>query len=127
MNIKDHFCLSGHLLPSIPLYPTEQNWKCLHILSSQYTDYRVSHLKFLESSVPLGENLDFFNLLGFDIQTNSDHKTQQIKLYSVRALKCYLNEKNLIHGRVMATISKFSPQIFETYFCMKMCADKGSP
>ena len=31
------------------------------------------------------------------------------------ALKCYLNEKNVIHGRVMATISKFSPQIFETY------------
>ena len=26
-----------------------------------------------------------------------------------------MNEKNLIHGRVTATISKFSPQIFETY------------
>ena len=39
-----------------------------------------------------------------------------MKLYSVRALKRYLNEKNLIHGRIMATISKFSPQIFETYF-----------
>ena len=65
---------------------------------------------------PLGENLEFFGPLGFDYQTNSDHKTQKIKLYSVRALKSYLNEKNLIHGRVMATISKFSPQIFETYF-----------
>ena len=54
--------------------------------------------------------------LGFDVQTNSDHKTQKIKLCSVRALERYLNEKNLIHGRVMATISKFSPQIFETYF-----------
>ena len=64
----------------------------------------------------LGENLDFFSPLGFDVQTNSDHKTQKIKLYSVRALKRYLNEKNLIHGRVMATISKFSPQIFETHF-----------
>ena len=31
-------------------------------------------------------------------------------------IKRYLNEKNLMHGRVMATISKFSPQIFETYF-----------
>ena len=37
----------------------------------------------------------------------------------VRALKRYLNEKNLIHGRVKATISKFSTWIFETYF--KMC------
>ena len=64
----------------------------------------------------LRENLDFFSLLGFDAQTNSDHKTPEIQLYPVRALKPYLNEKNLIHGRVMATISKFSPQIFETYF-----------
>ena len=31
-------------------------------------------------------------------------------------LKCYLNEKNLIHGLVMATILKLSPQIFKTYF-----------
>ena len=53
---------------------------------------------------PLGENLDFFNPLGFDVQTNSDHKTKKIKLYSVRSLKRYLNGKNLIHGRVMATI-----------------------
>ena len=64
---------------------------------------------------PLGENLDFFSPLGFDVKTNSDHKTQKIKLYSVRALKCYLNEINLIYGRAMATISKFSPQIFGTY------------
>ena len=49
---------------------------------------------------PLGENLDLFSPLGFDVETNSDHKTPKIKL----------------HGRVMATISKFSPQIFETYF-----------
>ena len=46
-------------------------------------------------------------------------KPQKIKLYSVIALKRYLNERNLIHGRVMATISKFSPQIFETYFINK--------
>ena len=65
---------------------------------------------------PLGENLDFVCPLGFYVQTNSDHKTLNIKLYSVSGLKRYLNEKNLIHGRVMATISKFSPQIFETYF-----------
>ena len=35
--------------------------------------------------------------------------------------RCYLNEKNLMHGRVTATISKFSPQIFETYYRMKFC------
>ena len=67
---------------------------------------------------PLGENLDFFTPLGFGVQANSYHKTQTIKLYSVRALKRYLKEKNLIHGRVMATISKFNPQIFETYFSL---------
>ena len=27
-----------------------------------------------------------------------------------------MNEKNLTHGRVTSTTSKFSPQIFETYF-----------
>ena len=64
----------------------------------------------------LRENLHLFSLLGFDVQTNSDHKAPKIKLCSVRALKGYLNEKNLMHDRVMATISKFSPQIFETYF-----------
>ena len=68
---------------------------------------------------PLGENLDFFSPLGVDVQTNSDIKPKKIKLYSVRALECYPNEKNLTHGRVMATVSKFSPQIFETYFNTK--------
>ena len=63
---------------------------------------------------------DVFSLLGFDIQTNSDHKSQRIKLCSVSALNHYLNEKNLIHFRVMAMISKFSPQIFETY-CKYVC------
>ena len=58
----------------------------------------------------------FFSPLGFDVQTYSDHKTPKIKLCSVIALKRYRNQKNLIHGREMATISKFGPQIFETYF-----------
>ena len=65
---------------------------------------------------PLGGKLDFFSPFGFDVKTNSDHKTQKIKLYSVRASKRYLNEINLIYGRVIATISKFSPRIFETYY-----------
>ena len=61
----------------------------------------------------LGENLDLFSLLGFYLQTNSDHKAPKIKLCSVRALKGYLNEKNLMHGRVMAAISKFVDRFLE--------------
>ena len=72
----------------------------------QYTEFHISI--FLESAV-LWERPRFFSPMGFDVQTNSDHKAKEIKLYSVRALKRYLNEKDLIHGRVMATISKFSP------------------
>ena len=115
MNIKDHFCLSHHHLQAIALYPTQQNWKCLHIRDRQYTVQSFTSQIFGVVG-PLGENLNFFSPLGIDVQTNSGHKTQKVKLYSVRALKCYLNEKNLTHGRVMATISKFSPQIFKTYF-----------
>ena len=115
MNIKDHFCLSRHLLPAIALHPTQQNWKCLHTRNRQYTEFHISNFW---SGRSLGRKPRFFSTLGFDVETNSDHKTPKIKLYSVRALKRYLNEKNLIHGRVMATISKFSPQIFETYFSM---------
>ena len=65
---------------------------------------------------PLGGKFDFFSPSGFEIQSVSAYRTSKIKFYSVGALKCYLNEENLIHGRVTATISKFSPQIFETYF-----------
>ena len=42
--------------------------------------------------------------LGFKIQSNFDMKTTEIKFHSVRALKRYLNEINLIHGRETATI-----------------------
>ena len=65
---------------------------------------------------PLGENVDISSLLGFDVQTNSYHKTHKIKTQSVRALKRYLNKKNVIQGRVVATISEFIPKSFETYF-----------
>ena len=109
---KGSFCLSCHLLPAID--PTQQNWKCLHIRSHQYTEFRVSNFW---SRLSLGRNLDFFISLGFDVQTNSNHKTQKVKLYSVRAVKRYLNDKNLVHAwQVTATISKFSPRIFERYF-----------
>ena len=54
----------------------------------------------------LGGRFDFFSHLGFEIQSNFDYRTSKIKFYSVRA-KCYLNDKNLIHGQVTATISEF--------------------
>ena len=53
---------------------------------------------------PLGERFEFFSRLGFKIQSNFDLETTEIKVHSVRALKRYLNEKNLIHGRETATI-----------------------
>ena len=97
----------------IALYPTQQNWKCLHIRNCHYTLFQISNVWSRRS---LGRKSRFFSPLGFDVQTNSDHETQKIKLYSVRALKRCLDEKSIIHGRVMATISNFSPQIFETDF-----------
>ena len=133
MNIKDHVFF---YLPAIALYPTQQNCNCLHICNRQYTEFHISdvwsrrslgrkpefsfsplgfdisHLKCLESSVPWGKPEFSFSPLGFDIQTNSDHKTQKIKLYSVRDLKRYRIEKNLIQGRVVATISKNLAQRF---------------
>ena len=115
MNIKEHFCLSHHFLPAIALYPTQQNWKCLHICNRQCTEFHISNF-WSWSRRSLGRKPRSFSPLGFDVQTNSDHKTQKVTLYSVRAIKRYLNEKNLIHGRVMATNPKFSPWIFETYF-----------
>ena len=59
----------------------------------------------MESSVPWEETSIF--LVQWDLMFKQIlvTKPKKIKLYSVRASKCYLNEKNLIHGRVMATIS----------------------
>ena len=75
-----------------------------------YTLFIIGNIQSFTSQMfgvvsPLGENLDFFSFLGFNIQRNSDHETPKIKLYSVRALKRYMNEKSLTHGRVTATIS----------------------
>ena len=117
MKIKDHFRLSRHLLPAIALYPTQQNWKCLHIRNCQYTEFHISNFR---SRRYFGRKPRSFQSVGI-VQINSDHKAPKIKLCSVRALKGYLNEKNLMHGRVMATISKFSPQIFETCFNCFIC------
>ena len=57
---------------------------------------------------PLGGKFDFFSRSGFEIQSDFDYEISKIKVYSVRALKRDLNEKNLIRGRVIAVISKFS-------------------
>ena len=65
---------------------------------------------------PLGGKFDFFSPSGFEIQSDFDYRTSKIKFYSVRALKSYVNEKNLIHDRVTATISKFSPR-FQMFKC----------
>ena len=64
---------------------------------------------------PLGRQFDFSVPRDLKFKAILITEPQKIKFYVVRALKCYLNEKNLIHGRITATISKFSPQIFETY------------
>ena len=64
----------------------------------------------------LVEKFWFFGLLGLKSQSNFDLETTKIKLHSVWALKQYLNEKNLTHGRETAMIWKFSAKSFQTYF-----------
>ena len=99
-----------HLL-AITLYPTKQTF-CIFVISN-IKSFVSQTLKVVG---PLGGKFDFFRPSVLEIQSDFDNKTSKIKFYSVRASKCYPNEKNLIHGGVTATISKFSPQIFETYF-----------
>ena len=65
---------------------------------------------------PLGGKFNLYSPSGFEIKSDLYYRTSKFMFYFVRALKCYLNEKNLMHGRVTSMISKFSPQIFETYF-----------
>ena len=63
MNIKDHFRLSRHFLPAIALYPTQQS-ENVYILVIVNIQSFIS--QFFGVVGPLGENLDFFSLLGFD-------------------------------------------------------------
>ena len=60
--------------------------------------------------VPWEESSTFSALCGLKFKVSLITEPQ--KFHSVGALKCNLNEKNLIHGRVTTMISKFSPQIF---------------
>ena len=110
MNLKDHFCLSGRLLPAIALYTTQQNWKCLHIHNRQHREFHISNFWSRQS---LGRKPQFF-LVRWDLTFKQILITKSKKSSSTQTE--YLSEKDLIHGRVMATISKFSAQIFETYF-----------
>ena len=58
---------------------------------------------------PLGGKFNLFSPSGFEFQ-------KLIMLYSVKALKRDLNEKNQIHGRETVSISIFGALIYETYF-----------
>ena len=104
-----------HLL-AITLYPTKLENFCIYLISNNKSfisqNFKVVGL--------LGGKFDFFSPSGFEIQSDFDYRTSKIKFYSVRALKCYLNEKNLIHGRVTATISKFSSQLLKRTLTLKL-------
>ena len=51
---------------------------------------------YLESTII---TLSYLSPLGFEAKSDSDHKTSKTKSQSTRALKRYLNDKSLIHGR----------------------------
>ena len=82
MDIKSDLYVILHLLVAITLYPTQQSRKCFHIRNCQYAEFQISGVVGT-----LGEKLDSFSPLGFDIQRRYDRETQKIKLFSVRALQ----------------------------------------
>ena len=89
---------------------------CIFVISNNKS-FISKNMKFVG---PLVGKLNLFSPSEFEIQSDLDYRTSKSKFYSIRALKCYLNEKHLIQGRVTATISKFSWQVFETYFDLIM-------
>ena len=95
MNFKGDLCVNQDLLSSITSYPLQQ-----FVISNNQSF--ISQI--LKVAGPLEEKFEFFSLLGLKIQRNFDLETTKIKFHSVRALKRYLNERNLIHGRETATI-----------------------
>ena len=56
--------------------------------------------------------------LGIQIENNPNNINTRIKLQSFRALKWYLNEKNLKHGRKTTTVQKFTEQNNKSYYNM---------
>ena len=79
MNIKDHFCLSHHLLSATALDPTQQTG---NVYIFVIDNIQSSTSQIFGVVGPQEENLDFLSPLGFDVQTDCDHKTQKTKLYS---------------------------------------------
>ena len=58
-----------------------------HVISGNVYIFVIANMHNFTSQIfgvvgLLAENLDFISPLVFDVQTNSDHKTQKIKLYS---------------------------------------------
>ena len=78
------------------------NFLCIFVISNNKS-FIYQNLKVVG---PLGGKFDFFSSSGFEIQSDFVYRTVKFKIYSVRALKCYVNKKNLMHCRVTATISK---------------------
>ena len=96
---------------------------CIFVISNNKS-FISQNLKVV---VPFGGKFDFFSPLGFKIQSDFDYRTAKSGSALSELWKlCYVNEKNLIHGRVTATISKFSPQIFETYFNLLFTAKNAT-
>ena len=73
---------------------------CIFVISNK--SFISQNLKVV---APLGGKFDFFRPSGFEIQ--------KIKFHSVRALKCSLNEKNIL-GRV--TVDMFLKRTFDNCF-----------
>ena len=111
MNTKDHFCFRPHLLPAIALYPTQQNWKRLRTRNCQHTGFHISNFWSRRSL----ERKPWLFLIRWDLTLKQIliTKTQKINLYSVRALKSYLNEKNLVEWwqRLQNLVHKFLKRI----------------
>ena len=124
MNIKNHFCLSRHLPPTMALYLTHQNWKCLHICNHQHTEFHISSFWSRRS---LGREPPFFSPLGFDVQTDSDHKTQTNQAPLSQSFKTLFHPYNgsewnsdLRFGGKSAAASKSFSSSFEkpfVFFC----------
>ena len=94
------------ILPTMVILSDHQHSKlenfCIFVVSNN-KGFISQNLKVVG---PLGGKFDFLSPSGFGIQSDFDYGTSKIKFHSVRALKCHLNEKNLTHSRVKATISK---------------------
>ena len=62
----------------------------------------------------MGVKFNFSNPLGFEGQSDFDHKTSKIKSRWTRVSKRYLNDKSPTHGREKASIFWFSAESFES-------------